>query len=87
MMSEDKDLYHENINKILQRLQTQLDELDSDDSYELEGIPIQDLENAYKDVKPKLDLKYRIDNVDSIPPKYNYGSDSGFDLYSVEDVS
>lgn len=85
-MSEDKNLYQENINKILEKLQSQLDDLDSDESYEFEGIDIQDLENAYNEVQPKLELKYRLDNVDSVPPKYVYESDSGFDLYSTEEV-
>jgi dUTP pyrophosphatase len=34
----------------------------------------------------KLDLPYKILHPDAVHPKYNYGSDSGFDLHSVEDV-
>jgi dUTP pyrophosphatase len=34
----------------------------------------------------KLDLPYQILHPDAVHPKYNYGSDSGLDLHSVEDV-
>lgn len=34
----------------------------------------------------KKELPYKVLNEDAIEPKYNYDGDSGFDLYSVEDV-
>ena len=34
----------------------------------------------------KIDLFYKKNNSDAVSPKYNYPTDSGFDLYSTEDV-
>jgi dUTP pyrophosphatase len=48
-----------------------------------------DLEQIEKDITDggtKLDLPYQTLHPDAIHPKYNYDSDSGFDLHSVEDV-
>jgi dUTP pyrophosphatase len=40
-----------------------------------------------KNYKPKLDLGFTKLHLDAVTPSYNYASDSGFDLYSVEDVT
>jgi dUTP pyrophosphatase len=37
-------------------------------------------------VIPKFTLGYRTIHPDAVEPKYNYPTDSGFDLYSVEEV-
>jgi dUTP pyrophosphatase len=34
----------------------------------------------------KKELPYKVLNDEAVEPSYNYGGDSGFDLYSVEDV-
>jgi dUTP pyrophosphatase len=34
----------------------------------------------------KIDLLYKKSSSDAVSPKYNYPTDSGFDLYSTEDV-
>jgi dUTP pyrophosphatase len=34
----------------------------------------------------KIDLHYKKSSSDAVSPKYNYPTDSGFDLYSTEDV-
>ncbi|NBU81624.1 MAG: dUTP diphosphatase [Flavobacteriaceae bacterium] len=36
--------------------------------------------------KTLLPLKYEVIHPEAVHPKYNYGSDSGFDLHSVEDL-
>lgn len=61
------------------------------ESFEIEDNTINwdDIEvfdSTIDDYNPKITLSYRIGNTDSVIPKYNYDSDSGFDLYSVEEV-
>ena len=34
-----------------------------------------------------LELKYQTISPDAVSPKYNYGSDSGFDLHSTEEIT
>jgi dUTP pyrophosphatase len=82
----NNDLFPEDLNKILERLQNQLDDLDSGVIDEIDSIDIKDLEDAYNQIQPKLELKYRKDHVNSVDPIYNYDSDSGFDLFSVDEV-
>lgn len=50
------------------------------------GIDLEELEKDFENYTPKLDLGYRVLNHDAVIPKYNYASDSGFDLHSVEDL-
>lgn len=82
----NNDLFPEDLNKILERLQNQLDDLDSGVIDEIDSIDIKDLEDAYNQIQPKLELKYRKDHANSVDPIYNYDSDSGFDLFSVDEV-
>jgi len=49
------------------------------------GLDFQELEDEIKSYVPKLDVSYKKSNENTIDPKYVYESDSGFDLYSVED--
>lgn len=44
------------------------------------------LNEDFENYKPKLYLGYKILHPDAVPPKYNYGGDSGFDLHSVEEL-
>lgn len=55
--------------------------------YQDYGLDIKKLESEFENYQPKLTLGYNILHDNAIPPKYNYISDSGFDLYSIEDVT
>jgi hypothetical protein len=57
----DNNLFPEDLDKILQKLQDQLDDLDSDYIDEIEGIQISDLESAYNQIQPQIELKYKKD--------------------------
>lgn len=83
---DNNNLFPEDLEKILKELQDQLDDLDSDYVDEIEGIRVSDLQNAYNQIHPQIELKYKKDHTKSVDPSYNYESDSGFDLYSVEKV-
>jgi dUTP pyrophosphatase len=50
------------------------------------GIDIKDLEERMVNDVTQLPLGYHKLNPDAVTPKYNYPSDSGFDLHSVEDL-
>jgi len=61
-------------------------EVDYDDILKEMDIDLEDIEQKMVENNGKLDLPYQILHPDAVHPKYNYGSDSGFDLHSVEDV-
>ena len=61
-------------------------EVDYDDILKEMDIDLEDVEQKMIESNGKLDLPYKILHPDAVHPKYNYGSDSGFDLHSVEDV-
>ena len=50
------------------------------------GVDIDELEKSFNEYSPKLDLGYVVLNQDAVIPKYNYKSDSGFDLHSTTDL-
>ena len=57
------------------------DEIMSELNQGLEG-----LEDEFKNYETKLDLPFKKVNPETKDPEYNYGGDSGFDLYSTVDV-
>jgi len=50
------------------------------------GLDLKQLEHDMKNYAPKLDLGFVKLNPDATEPKYNYPTDSGFDLHSTEDL-
>jgi deoxyuridine 5'-triphosphate nucleotidohydrolase len=83
----------ENISEYAIKLQQLLEasengeEIDYNSIYEEFGLNIEELEQDMLNYNPKLDLGYVKLNDDAVEPKYNYDGDSGFDLYSTEDVT
>lgn len=63
------------------------DELSLDKIYDEFGLDIKKLDEDMRNYKPKLYLGFTKLHPDAFTPKYNYSSDSGFDLHSVEDVT
>lgn len=61
-------------------------EVDYEDILKEMDIDLEDIEQKMVESNGKLDLPYQILHPDAVHPKYNYGSDSGFDLHSVEDI-
>lgn len=51
------------------------------------GIDIKDLDEQLMNPTSLLELKYQTISPDAVSPKYNYGSDSGFDLHSTEEIT
>lgn len=50
------------------------------------GVDLLSMEDEIRLHKERSPLRYNLIHPDAIDPKYNYESDSGFDLYSVEDI-
>jgi dUTP pyrophosphatase len=72
-----------------------IDELESlftEDESELKkmlldmGVDLDDLQKEFDNYHPRKPLKYEVISEDAVEPSYNYPSDSGFDLYSTEEV-
>jgi dUTP pyrophosphatase len=63
------------------------DEIDLNTIYDEFGLDIKQLDEDFRNYKPKLYLGYKKLHSDAVTPKYNYGSDSGFDLHSVEHIT
>ena len=86
-MSEELDI--EEMNNILKMLDTINDDTDEPNYssiIEQFGLDIEELEHAMDSYSPTIDLEYTKSNVDATSPKYAYDSDSGFDLYSTEEL-
>ena len=90
MEDNSYDLLENDLNNLLSKLRDELDELDNDNVDEIDGISMKELESAYLEVQNnvtnKLNLSYTKISEDAIDPQYAYESDSGFDLWSVEEV-
>lgn len=50
------------------------------------GLDVAELDREMKNYQPTMSVKYSTSNSDAIGPKYAYPTDSGFDLYSTEEV-
>ena len=81
----------ESLSEQIDKLKNMLSE-SSDDDFDYEmikdefGLDIKELESQMLNYKPRLSLGYKKLNTDAVTPKYNYESDSGFDLHSVIDT-
>ena len=63
------------------------DELDYDQILQEYGLDVKTLEKEMENYSPKLDLGYVKLHPDTVEPKYNYETDSGFDLHSTEEIT
>jgi dUTP pyrophosphatase len=50
------------------------------------GLDLEELENDMSSYIPKIDLTFSKSNPDAVSPNYAYETDSGFDLYSTEEI-
>jgi dUTP pyrophosphatase len=83
----------ENIGEYASKLEKLIEEnekggdIDYDMIYEEFGLDLKQLEEDMLNYSPKLDLGFVKLNSDAVDPFYNYDGDSGFDLYSTEEVT
>ena len=85
----------ENLNeKELEDILRLLDSVDVDESngpdydaiIETFGLDLEELETDMNSYTPKIDLPFSKSNPDAVNPNYIYETDSGFDLYSTEEI-
>lgn len=50
------------------------------------GVDLLSMEEEIRSHRERSPLRYNLIHPDAIDPKYNYESDSGFDLYSVNEI-
>ena len=88
MNPEQFDFYNEKIKEMDDIMNLDLDDnLDEYDEIMNElGIDMKDIQSEFDDYTPKLVLGYTKLHDDAVEPKYNYESDSGFDLHSTQDL-
>lgn len=83
MSTYSEDLEKE-FQKLLKELERTMGEAIADmEVKEIEGIDLEELERNFKIPRPKQKLTYEKIHPDAVEPKYNYLSDSGFDLHST----
>lgn len=80
--------YAEELEKEFQKLLKELeDSLKESTAHmeveEIDGVNLKELEKNFKIEKPKQKLVYEKIHESAVDPKYNYPSDSGFDLHST----
>jgi dUTP pyrophosphatase len=81
---DEMDLLQQELSNILKHLQG---EMNNDIGVEeIGGVNLKELEKTFNEKQPKMDLKFVKCHPDAVSPKYNYPTDSGFDLHSTESV-
>lgn len=80
--------YAEELEKEFQKLLKELEDSIKNDMgmYEVDeinGVNLEELEKNFKIDRPKQKLGFEKVHPDAVEPKYNYPSDSGFDLHST----
>ena len=79
-------LSDDEIKKLLGEEFSTSEELDINTELSKMGIDLNELEKSFENYQPKLELGYSVSHTDAVEPKYNYDSDSGFDLHSTTDL-
>ena len=87
MREPDLQRIKEETEKIREYLSDKEDELDYSVLYNEYGIDVGSLEREMENYVPKLDLGVYKTNPEAVTPFYNYETDSGFDLYSTEEIT
>jgi dUTP pyrophosphatase len=87
--SKDYELLKQEIKKLEDELGIRDEDVDiskvlSDAGFDLDLKKLE--EEMMNPAIPKFTLSYRVSHPDAVEPKYNYTTDSGFDLHSVEEV-
>lgn len=83
-MSTYSEELEKEFQKLLKELELTMGEAIADmEIKEIEGVNLEELEKNFKIPRPKQKLTYEKVHPNAVEPKYNYVSDSGFDLHST----
>jgi dUTP pyrophosphatase len=84
--NDEMDLLQQELSNILKQLQNEMDGTTELEIEEIHGVNLKELEKAFSEKEPKLDLRFVKCHPDAVSPSYNYPTDSGFDLHSTESI-
>jgi dUTP pyrophosphatase len=84
--NDEMDLLQQELSNILKQLQNEMDGTTELEIEEIHGVNLKELEKAFSEKEPKLDLRFVKCHPDAVSPNYNYPTDSGFDLHSTESI-
>ncbi len=87
MLNEDLDFLKNKAEELKRMANIDLDDLSYEDIMSEFGLDLKQLEDDMINSRTRLPLGFVKIHPDAVTPKYNYDSDSGFDLHSVEDVT
>lgn len=87
-MDDIKDLneLRDKILKLQESLHSESEEVSYEDILSEMDIDIVQLEKDMVETRRLLPLGFKVLHSDAVLPKYNYDSDSGFDLHSVDEI-
>lgn len=90
MINEEEENLGDLLNQLenLQELEDMFgdEEPDYQNIMDIFGVDIEELERDMNKLEQKMKVEYSQSNVDSIDPSYAYPTDSGFDLFSTEEI-
>lgn len=87
MKEPDLEQLKNEMDRINNYLNDNENQIDYDLIFDEYGLDIKQLENDMVNHTSQLSLNYFKVNKDAVTPKYNYESDSGFDLHSTEEIT
>jgi len=85
-LNNEINLLQEELSNILRQLHDEMGENPDSEEVDFEethGISLKELEESFNEKQPRMVVKFEKIHPDAVSPKYNYSTDSGFDLYSV----
>jgi dUTP pyrophosphatase len=83
---EQLELLRKKLMNLQETFSSETGEVDYNDIMKEMDFDLEELEKQMVEGGATLPLNYQVIHPDAVHPKYNYGSDSGFDLHSVEDL-
>lgn len=78
--------FNEQLKKIQEMIDGYGEDIDYNTILEEVGINIKEIEDEMLNYEQKMEMPFYKTDSNAVTPFYNYPSDSGFDLYSIEDV-
>ena len=87
MEKNNLDLLKNKSEELQKMLNQDFEDINYDDIMNEFGVDIKRLENDMLNYKPQLSLPYKKLHPDAVTPFYNYPTDSGFDLHSINEIT
>jgi dUTP pyrophosphatase len=84
---EQLELLRQKLLNMQEAFSSETGDVNYDDIMKEMDFDLEEIEKQMVEGGATLPLNYQVIHPDAVHPKYNYGSDSGFDLHSVEDVT